>query len=63
MSCKCGSNNGAENGAEMNIHRRGDLPAVLVFPKIVVCLDCGHAEFNIPPTELSLLREGASTAA
>jgi hypothetical protein len=67
MTCRlCGSNNQAEYDAEINIHlpRDGDKAAVLVFPKLVVCLDCGVAEFAIPEAELRLLRErgAASTA-
>jgi len=68
MTCRsCGSKNQAEFGAEINVHLPRELnkPAVLAFPRLVVCLDCGHAEFNIPSTELRLLRErgAASTAA
>jgi hypothetical protein len=64
MACRsCGSENQTELGAEINIHipgRKGlDRPAVLVFPKLVVCLDCGYAAFTIPETELRLLEEGA----
>ena len=67
MTCRsCGSNNQAEYGAEVNIHfpRDWDKAAVLVFPKLVVCLDCGVAEFTIPEAELGLLGErgAASTA-
>jgi hypothetical protein len=68
MACRsCGSNNRAEYGAEVNIHlpKDQDKAAVLVFPKLVVCLDCGVAEFTIPETELRLMGErgAASTAA
>ena len=68
MTCRsCGSNNQAEYSAEINIHfpKDGDKGAVLVFPKLVVCLDCGVAEFTIPEAELRLLGErgAASTAA
>jgi hypothetical protein len=42
-----------------------DKPTVMVFPKIMVCLDCGLTEFTIPEAELRLLGEcgAASTAA
>ena len=65
MACRsCGSVNQTEFGAEINIHfsgRKGlDKPAVLVFPKLVVCLDCGVTQFTLPETELSLLREAAA---
>jgi hypothetical protein len=68
MTCRsCGSNNQAEYGAEINIHlpRDRDNAAVLVFPKLVVCLDCGIAEFTVPEAELRLLGErgAASTVA
>ena len=46
MSClSCGSKKQAEFPAEMLIHFRGlknlDKPGVWVFPKLLVCLDCG----------------------
>jgi hypothetical protein len=68
MTCRlCGSNSPAEYGAEINIHlpRDGDKGALLVFPKLVVCLVCGVAEFTIPEAELRQLgkRGAASTAA
>ncbi len=68
MPCRsCGSRNQAEYGAEINIHlpRDRNKTAVLLFPKLVVCLDCGIAEFTIPEAELRLLGErgAASTAA
>jgi len=51
--------------AEMNIHFSGyeglTKPAVLVFPEIWVCLDCGFAEFLVPQPELSSLAEATST--
>jgi hypothetical protein len=58
MTCRsCGSKNQAEYGAEINIHlpRDREKAAVLVFPKLVVCLDCGIAEFAVPEAELRLL--------
>jgi hypothetical protein len=65
MACRsCGSVNQTELGAEINIHfpgRKGlDKPAVLVFPKLVVCLDCGLTQFTLPETELNQLRKGAA---
>ena len=48
----------------MNIHFTGfeglTKPTVWVFPQIVVCLDCGLAEFSIPETELRSLAKGTA---
>ena len=65
MACKsCGSDNQREFGAEINIHFPGrealDKPAVLLFPKLLVCLRCGFTEFTIAETELPRLEEGAA---
>jgi hypothetical protein len=65
MRCEsCSSANQAEFSTEMMIHFSGlkDLanPGVLVFPKVVVCLDCGYSRFRIPETELRLLREASA---
>jgi len=64
MNCRsCGSGNRREFGTEINIHFPGleglDKPAVLVFPKVVVCLDCGFTQFTLPETELRQLRAGS----
>jgi hypothetical protein len=60
----CGSENQTECRAEINIHFSGlknlDKPAVLVFPKLVVCLDCGFTQFTLPEAELRLLGQGAA---
>jgi hypothetical protein len=60
MPCKlCGSVNQSKFTAEMAIHFRGlkniDKPMVWVFPEVVVCLNCGVAEFSMPEAELRLL--------
>jgi|HubBroStandDraft_6_1064221.scaffolds.fasta_scaffold54550_3 hypothetical protein len=57
MNCKsCGSVNQITFAAEMCIHLLGleniDKPAVWLFPELLVCLDCGAAEFAVPETEL-----------
>lgn len=60
MRCmSCTSDRQAEFTAEINMHFRGlpglDKPSVLVFPPILVCLDCGFSRFKIPETELAKL--------
>ena len=62
MQCKsCGSHNQTEFNAEINVHFPGlknvDKPAVLVFPKLLLCLDCGFTEFTLSESELHLLDE------
>ena len=56
----------AFNG-EIAIHFPGleglDKPIVWVFPKLLVCLNCGFTEFAIPEAELRQLAEGDATAA
>jgi len=46
----------------MSIHVRGlkniDKPIGWVFPELVVCLDCGTAEFAVPEAELRQLAKG-----
>jgi hypothetical protein len=45
--------------AEMMVHVGGikelDNPGVMLFPKVLVCLDCGFAQFQVPRIELALL--------
>jgi len=52
LSClSCHSANQREFTAEINIHFPGmkglDIPAVWVFPKILVCMDCGTGQFTL----------------
>jgi hypothetical protein len=51
----------------MGIHFPGlkniDKPVVWVFPELVVCLDCGIAEFAVPEAELRVLAKGDAAAA
>ena len=51
----------------MGIHFPGlkgiDTPVVWVFPDVVVCLDCGTAEFAVPEEELRQLAKGDAAAA
>jgi hypothetical protein len=46
-------------GGPRNIHN----PGVFVFPKVLVCLDCGYSRFSVPETELRLLEDGVSLSA
>jgi hypothetical protein len=64
MSCMyCASTNQAEFPAETNIHfpglRNAGKPGVFVFPRILVCLDCGFSSFVTPSSELEQLAEVA----
>ena len=57
MSCKsCHSENQSSFNGEIALHFPGlkglNKPIVWVFPKLLVCLDCGFTEFAIPETEL-----------
>jgi hypothetical protein len=55
----CQSGNQREFTAEINIHfpgRKGlTIPTVLVFPPLLVCLDCGAAQFTVPEPDLKKL--------
>ena len=55
----CHSANAREYTAEINIHfpgRKGlDIPTVWVFPRLLVCLDCGFTRFEMPRAELKAL--------
>jgi hypothetical protein len=51
----------------MGLHFRGlkniDKPIVWIFPELVVCLDCGNAEFAVPKAELHLLAKDEAASA
>jgi hypothetical protein len=61
MCRSCESSNQTQFGSEIIIHFSGlknlDKPSVMVFPKILVCLDCGVTEFTVPKAELDQLGE------
>jgi hypothetical protein len=62
MICKsCGTDNPAVFGSEICLHFPGleglDIPAVLVYPELAVCLQCGFSEFSIRESELRVIRE------
>jgi len=67
MSClSCRSSNQAEFPTEMLIHFGGlknlDKPGVLVFPTLLVCLDCGFVQSTVPAAELASLAAGSPTS-
>ena len=68
MSCKsCQSENQRTLNGEIAIHFHGldglGKSIVWVFPKLLVCLNCGFTEFAIPEAELRQLEEGDATTA
>jgi len=61
MCCKqCASDKLKDFNAEIAIHFPGwkglDKPIVWVFPKLMVCLDCGYTEFVLPTEQLEQLK-------
>lgn len=61
MSCKrCASDELKDFQGELAIHFPGledlDRESVAVFPKLMVCMDCGFVEFVIPDAELEQLK-------
>jgi len=67
MCHSCGSDKRGMFTAEIAIHFPGfkglDKPHVWVFPQVVVCLNCGSAEFLVPENELRALAKGDAAAA
>jgi len=68
MCCKsCQSENQRTFNGEIAIHFPGlqglDKPIVWVYPKLLVCLNCGFTEFAIPETGFRQLMEGDAAAA
>ena len=64
VRCKhCQSENQRAFSSEIALHFRGleglNKPIVWVFQDVLVCLDCGHAEFTISGRELEVLRTGS----
>ena len=60
MACSfCTSKNQTEFPAEVNIHfpdlRNVDKVGVFVFPRLLVCRDCGSSSFMTPAPELAQL--------
>jgi hypothetical protein len=63
MACyKCACGNHREFNSEVAIHFPGiqglRKPIVWTFPKLRVCLECGHADFSVPERELRVLVTG-----
>jgi hypothetical protein len=68
MPCKsCKSLNQSKFTAEIAVHfpelKNIDEPVVWVFSEVVVCLNCGTAEFAVPEAELRLLSKDNTAAA
>ena len=59
---RCASKNRAEFSGELAIHFTGlaglNKPVVWIFPKLLVCLNCGYTEFIVPEKELQVLKTG-----
>ena len=67
MSCAwCGSERVGKFGGEIAIHFSGlkslDKPHVYVCAELVVCSDCGRAQFAVPEAELRLLTKRDAAA-
>jgi hypothetical protein len=63
MPCaRCDSGCQLEFSSEIAIHFTGlegmNKPHVLVFPKVLVCLDCGFSRFVLGEKDLRLLGKG-----
>jgi hypothetical protein len=64
MTCaSCTSSNLMEFPAEVNIHFSGlrsmHKPGIFVFPKLLICRDCGSSSFTTPASELAMLSAAA----
>jgi hypothetical protein len=64
MPCgQCSSLNESGFIGELLLHFPGSIgterPGVLMFPKVLVCLDCGASRFDTPVEELRQLRAAA----
>jgi hypothetical protein len=60
MTClSCQSAKQAELFAEILIHFPGlkniDKPAVWLFPRLLVCSDCGASQFRVPEQQLAMI--------
>jgi hypothetical protein len=59
MNCaSCQSSNQREFSAELCIHvEHADDAGILIFPRVLVCMDCGLVRFVLTMNELGQLRE------
>ena len=62
MHCQsCHSANQTAYPAEVNIHFPGldglEKPSVFVFPRLLVCLDCGYTQFTLSNIQLLQLKD------
>jgi hypothetical protein len=67
MACNsCGSVKQGKFSSEIDIHFPGfknvKKRPVLVYPELLLCLDCGKAEFTVPKDELALLAKTVVTS-
>jgi len=66
MSCtRCLSLHQTELDTEINLHLCGlpnlSEPGIFVFPRVLVCLDCGMSQFVIEERELAEIMERSLT--
>jgi hypothetical protein len=66
MACRsCGSKDQTQFGAEIGVHPLGlekvDKPMILVFPRLLVCMNCGFTELTMAKNELRLLGKGLAS--
>ena len=65
MPCqKCRSDQQSKFNAEINVHFPGhesrDKPSILIFPELLVCLNCGFTELVISRKDLPSLASGVA---
>ena len=65
MTCpvdRCESSNQTEFASEISVHVLGlenvNKPTAMVFPRLLVCMDCGFTELTLGENELRLLGRG-----
>jgi hypothetical protein len=68
VTCKsCGLEKQREFTAEIAVPFPGlnglERPIMWLFPKLIVCLNCGNAEFAVPKSELRVLAKSDAAAA